>query len=189
MDSEQIETNIWEAFKKGDEKAYSLIYKQNVGAMYRYGMSLSSLSSYFVFDCIHDVFTEIWDKRNNIVTPNNIRAYLLRALKNRMQNQILRKESKYMALNEGDFDELWDEAISDETTLLNNVDGFSKEELVNKLISELPPRQQEALRLRFVEDLEYNEVANVMSINRQSAQNLVVRAVEKLRKSLPILKL
>jgi len=106
-----------------------------------------------------------------------------------MQNQILRKESKYMALNEGDFDELWDEAISEETTLLNNVDGFSKEELVNKLISELPPRQQEALRLRFVEDLEYNEVANVMSINRQSAQNLVVRAVEKLRKSLPILKL
>jgi len=94
-----------------------------------------------------------------------------------------------MALNEGDFDELWDEAISEETTLLNNVDGFSKEELVNKLISELPPRQQEALRLRFVEDLEYNEVANVMSINRQSAQNLVVRAVEKLRKSLPILKL
>ncbi len=57
----------------------------------------------------------------------------------------------------------------------------------NKLILQLPPRQQEALRLRFIEEMEYSEVATIMSINRQSAQNLVARAVEKLRKSLPLL--
>ena len=185
MDSKLTEKELWEAFKLGDEKAYSFIYKQHVSAMYRYGMSLSSLSEYFVFDCIHDVFTDIWAKRNHIITPNNVRSYLLRALKNRMQNQILRKESKYLAMNEGDFDELWDEAITEESIHLNNLEPISKEELVNKLISQLPPRQQEALRLRFVEDLEYNEVADMMSINRQSAQNLVVRAVEKLRKAIP----
>ncbi|MEA5141019.1 RNA polymerase sigma factor [Arcicella rigui] len=185
MSSKLTENELWEAFKQGDEKAYSFIYKQHVSAMYRYGMSLSSLSEYFVFDCIHDVFTDIWAKRNYIITPNNVRSYLLRALKNRMQNQILRKESKYLAMNEGDFDELWDEAITEETIHLNNLEPISKEELVNKLISQLPPRQQEALRLRFVEDLEYNEVADMMSINRQSAQNLVVRAVEKLRKAIP----
>lgn len=175
---------IWEAFKEGDEEAYAIIYRENVGAMYRYGMGLSSLSEYFVFDCIHDVFTDIWAKKLTLSTPNNIRSYLLKALKNRMQNQILRRESKFSPLIEGDFDELWEDAISEENAFINNY-GFSKEELVNKLIEQLPPRQQEALRLRFVEDLEFSEVANVMSINRQSAQNLVVRAIEKLRQNLP----
>lgn len=177
---------LWEAFKKGDEDAYATIYREHISAMYRYGMSLSSLSEYFVFDCIHDVFTEIWAKKQVLSTPSSIRSYLLKALKNRMQNQILRRESKFLPLNEGDFDELWEDAISEEKDFFNDY-GFSKEELVNKLIQQLPPRQQEALRLRFVEELEYKEVADVMSINRQSAQNLVMRAVEKLRRSLPLL--
>lgn len=182
------DTDVWEAFKKGNEDAYAIVYRENIAAMYRYGMSLSSISEYFVFDCIHDVFTEIWAKRNTITTPSNIRSYLLKSLKNRMQNQILRRENKFLPIKDGEFDELWEDSISDEMAFFNNY-GFSKEELVNKLIAQLPPRQQEALRLRFVEELEYSEVANVMSINRQSAQNLVVRAVEKLRKTFPLLKL
>lgn len=178
----------WEAFKeKGDEEAYATIYRDNVGAMYRYGMSLSSLSEYFVFDCIHDVFTEIWAKRQSLSTPNNVRSYLLKALKNRMQNQILRRESKFLTLGEDAFDELWEDGVAEEMRLINSFEDISKEELVNKLIQLLPPRQQEALRLRFIEEMEYNDVATIMNINRQSAQNLVVRAVEKLRKSLPML--
>ena len=43
------------------------------------------------------------------------------------------------------------------------------------------PRQQEALRFRFVEAFDYNEIGETMEMNRQSAQNLVFRAVEKLR--------
>ncbi len=173
----------WEAFKKGDVDAYALIYSENVSAMYRYGMSLASISEYFVFDCIHDVFTEIWAKRTTISTPVNVKSYLFRALKNRMQNQILRRESKFTHLNDDNFDDLWDEAVSEELDM-DQFDSLSKEELINRLINQLPPRQQEALRLRFIENLEFSEVANVMSINRQSAQNLVLRAVEKLRKTL-----
>lgn len=187
MIQSQNDIQYWEAFKEGDDEAYSIIYRENVGAMYRYGMSLSSLSDYFVFDCIHDVFTAIWAKREVISTPQNVRAYLLKSLKNRMQNQIIRRESKFLPLRDGDFDELWDEAVSEESSLINTFENISKEELVNKLIDQLPPRQQEALRLRFIEELEYNEVATIMSINRQSAQNLVLRAVEKLRKNLPLL--
>ena len=52
---------------------------------------------------------------------------------------------------------------------------------MKKLISQLPPRQQEALRLRFVESFDYTEIAENMDINKQSAQNLVFRAIEKLR--------
>jgi hypothetical protein len=93
--------------------------------MYRYGMSLSSLSEYFVFDCIHDVFTDLWAKRQSgIHSPSMSVRTLLKALKNRMQNQILRRESKFLPLGEGDFDELWEDAIAEESNLINSIEAF-----------------------------------------------------------------
>ena len=53
------EQEMWEAFLLGDEEAYTELYRLHVKAMYRYGMSLVAASEAFVFDCIHDVFTEI----------------------------------------------------------------------------------------------------------------------------------
>ena len=60
-------------------------------------------------------------------------------------------------------------------------ESFDREQLIKRLVSQLPPRQQEAIRLRFVENMEYTQIAELLSMNRQSAQNLVFRAVEKLR--------
>ncbi len=183
MNKETTDKALWEAMKNGSESAYAEIYRVHIAAMYRYGMGLSSLSEYFVFDCIHDVFTDVWAKRNLLNPPQNIRAYLLTSLKNRMQNQLLRSEKKYISLQDESFDDLWEEAVFEESQISVHP-LVSKEELVKMLIEQLPPRQQEALRLRFVEELEFSELANVMNINRQSAQNLVFRAVEKLKNTL-----
>jgi RNA polymerase sigma factor (sigma-70 family) len=57
----------------------------------------------------------------------------------------------------------------------------SREALVARLIAQLPYRQQEAVRLRYVENMDYGQIASILEVNRQSAQNLVHRAVEKLR--------
>ena len=42
-------------------------------------------------------------------------------------------------------------------------------------------REQEAIRLRFVENMDYHEIGQVLEVNTQSAHNLVFRAMEKLR--------
>lgn len=109
---------LWDAMQNGSEAAYAEIYRSHIAAMYRYGMSLSSLSEYFVFDCIHDVFTDVWAKRNTLNSPQNIRAYLLASLKNRMQNQLLRREKKYVSLQDESFDDLWEEAVLKKINLL-----------------------------------------------------------------------
>lgn len=177
---EASEIEQWQAFLDGDESAYTTLYCNHVQAMYRYGMSLVPVSEAFVFDCIHDVFTEIWAKRQRLSTPQNVRHYLLHALKIRILHLLQRKEGRTDPISQVDFDNLWSEPSPEDLFTLQE-ENLNKQELVQKLIAQLPPRQQEALRLRFVEAFDFNEIAQTMDMNRQSAQNLVFRAVEKLR--------
>ena len=180
MTTSPPDTQLWLAFQQGDEDAYTALYRTHVRAMYRYGMTLVAASESFVFDCIHDVFTEIWAKKERLSVPDNVRYYLLKCLKVRILHLLQRQQRPYQILPQTDFDDLWADP-SAEDTFAEQEDAQHRQVLVQKLISQLPPRQQEAIRLRFVEELDYAEIADVLAINRQSAQNLVFRGIEKLR--------
>ena len=174
------EQQLWSAFQLGDEEAYTQLYQLHVRAMYRYGMSLVPASEAFVLDCVHDVFTELWAKRSRLVVPDTIRYYLLRALKNRIIHLLERKEHYNQSLDEADYDALWTEP--NELEMLEELEATTtRQQRLERLIAQLPPRQQEALKLRFVENMNYNQIGEVLDVNQQSAKNLVFRAVEKLR--------
>ena len=174
------ELQLWTAFQAGDEDAYTQLYQLHIRAMYRYGMSLVAASEAFVLDCVHDVFTEIWVKRARLSTPANVRHYLLKALKIRIIHQLERKERPFQPLTETDYDALWTEP--NDLELLEELEAAnSRKDRLQRLIAQLPPRQQEALKLRFVENMNYDQIGDVMDVNQQSAKNLVFRAVEKLR--------
>lgn len=173
------EQEMWEAFLLGDEEAYTQLYRIHVKAMFRYGMSLVSASEAFVFDCIHDVFTEIWIKRNRLSVPDNVRYYLLKALKNRILHLLSRKERSHQTIND-EFEDFFIEP-SPEEIFTQKEEANNREEMITKLVSQLSHRQQEALRLRFAENMNYEQIAEIMLVNKQSAQNIVFRAVEKLR--------
>lgn len=179
MIEQKDEKLLWKAFQSGDEDAYAQIYRLHIKVMYRYGMSLVSVSEAFVFDCIHDVFTELWIKRERLSVPDNIRFYLLKSLKVRILHLLKRKERVYTPLTDEDYDNLWDESLDD--AFHQSDELYNRQDLIKKLIAQLSPRQQEAIRLRYVENMDYGEIASMLSVNRQSAQNLVFRAVERLR--------
>ena len=173
------EQQLWQAFQKGDEGAYTQLYQLHIKAMYRYGMSLVAASESFVLDCIHDVFTELWAKRDRLAAPDNVRYYLLKALKNRIMHLLERKERPLTPLQETDYDTLWEEPDADLIEALEI--ATNQQQRLQRLITQLPPRQQEALKLRFVENMNYDQIGAILAVNQQSAKNLVFRAVEKLR--------
>ena len=49
-------------------------------------------------------------------------------------------------------------------------------------MGELSDRQREAIYLRYVSGLSYEELSEVLQLNYQSARNLIHRGIEKLRK-------
>lgn len=174
------EQQLWQAFQQGDEGAYTQLYQLHIKAMYRYGMSLVAVSESFVLDCIHDVFTELWAKRERLSTPDNIRYYLLKSLKNRIMHLLERKERPLTPLLETDYEALWAEPDTELLDALETADN--QQQRLQRLIAQLPPRQQEALKLRFVENMNYDQIGAILAVNQQSAKNLVFRAIEKLRR-------
>jgi len=169
---------LWLAFLSGDEESYTQLYKLYIRHMYRYGTSLVTTSDAFVLDCIHDVFTELWAKRSRLSVPDNVKYYLLKALKTRIMHLLERKERSFKPLSDVDF-EVFE---PNDLEILEELDSAnSRQERLKILIAQLPNRQQEALKLRFIENLNYTEIGNVLEVNTQSAKNLVFRAIEKLR--------
>jgi len=53
--------------------------------------------------------------------------------------------------------------------------------LLNKAITRLTLRQQEAIYLRYIQELPMKEVSTMLDMNYQSTRNLLHRAITKLR--------
>ncbi|MCA1918808.1 MAG: sigma-70 family RNA polymerase sigma factor, partial [Flavobacterium piscis] len=63
-------------------------------------------------------------------------------------------------------------------------DYATREKVVhlNKLLNDLPPRQKEALYLRYHQGLTVEQIADMLDVNYQSASNLLHRGLLTLRK-------
>ena len=76
-------------------------------------------------------------------------------------------------------------SVSVEEEFVENETEIIRYRQLNMAMDTLSPRQREAIYLKFISELSYNEIGLIMKLNYQSARNLVFRALEKLRESLP----
>ncbi|MFH6968194.1 RNA polymerase sigma factor [Flavobacterium sp. YO12] len=174
------DNTLWNDLKIGDEKSFSLLFERHYSDLVSYGNSLSPYAEK-VQDCVQDVFTDIWLYRNSLQGSVVVKAYLLSSVRKRIarlyeRDHIFRKTASTDAV-----EFLLEFAVDNE--LLDD-DYVTKEKVVhlNKLLNELPPRQKEALYLRYHQGLSVEQIAEMLDINYQSANNLLHRALLTLRK-------
>ena len=163
--------------KYGDDSSYSAIYNSHIDKLYSYGLHLG-FHSEECKDAIQDVFYKLYRSSENLSGVNNITAYLFRSLKNRLID-ISRKDSKMQSI------ELINQSFSIDVTILDDIIDAEKAVLlknkVEELLASLTPQQREAVYLRYMHDLNYNEISELLDINPDSARKLMFRAMKKLR--------
>ncbi|MCD8179056.1 MAG: sigma-70 region 4 domain-containing protein [Tannerellaceae bacterium] len=54
-------------------------------------------------------------------------------------------------------------------------------ELIQKILSHLTPRQKEIIYYKFIQELEYDQICELMDLNYQSARNLLQRSLKKIK--------
>lgn len=170
-------------FLAGDEQAYSQIYRLFAKDLYAFGISLNVAPHEIVEDAIHDVFVEIYTRRENLRKVNNLKFYFIVAFRNRLFFLVNKNVRSYdinnvqvSEMSERDFEEIWiEKEIKNE-----------KLKMVREMLSYLNANQREAIYHRFIEGLSCEEVSHIMGINYQSAKNLIYRALKKI-KSLTVL--
>ena len=175
------DTLLWNDFIKGNEDAFRLIYHSHVQSLFKYGCHFTQDEA-LVKDCIHDIFVDLSKYRSGLSTTNNIKLYLYKSLK----RKIIRSLSKGGIFGTLDPEKLpFYYTISDEDALINNESEQQRYQQLDKAMLTLSERQKEAIYLKFVSELSYEELSKVMKLNYQSARNLVFRGLEKLRASYP----
>ena len=163
---------------KDANKLFGELYNMYINDLYAYGRALG-VSYESLQDAIHDVFLNVIDHYDNLRLDENVKYYLLKSLKNRIISNARRKV---------EYDDI---DVANDTDFSIEVSGLEilieKEERdrilyrVNKMLDSLTARQREAIYLRYMQELSYSEIAEILNITEKGARKLVSRAIIDLR--------
>ncbi len=168
---------IWENFKAGDKSALSYVYFQYFPSMFQYGIKFKS-DPEFIKDCIQDVFFKLIQANEKLGPTENIRFYLLRALKNAIYKAI--DKSRKIELVEFELMK-FDAPFALEEEIAEKENTTLREMALLKALNSLSERQREIIYLRFECGLDYEQICEMMQLKNDSARKLVFRAIKTLR--------
>ncbi|KAA6439049.1 sigma-70 family RNA polymerase sigma factor [Dyadobacter flavalbus] len=176
---EEDEMNLWRNMLEGNAACYEQLINKTYNLLFQYGCRFSS-DREMLKDCIQDVFLEIWEKRKVLNQHIPPRAYLLASLRRRIHR--VAQQSRFQTT------ENFEKSISDfnvecsaEHLFIQSEQDQQLAERITFLLNELPKRQQEAIFLRFFNDLERDQIADIMDIHPQSVSNLLQSAFRTIK--------
>jgi RNA polymerase sigma factor (sigma-70 family) len=173
-----IEFLLWKNLKNGDQKDFSKFYDHYVKFLFSIGMNYSN-DRELIKDSIHDLFVDLYKYRRKLTANVNVKGYLVKSLKRKIgANQ---KKAGKLTLKES----IQDSDLS--ANLQQNFVAGKEDGVLAKLlahINNLPKRQQEALMLKYQNELGYPEIAEIMGVSVESARTLIYRTIKSLRKKL-----
>lgn len=171
---------LWRRFVTGDPQAFTMLYREEVQLLFSYGMQFTQ-DSELVKDCIHDVFVKLYKNRDRLGEVTNVRVYFYIVFKNVILDE-LGKRGRMFYVEDVSED-------MDDTKVSSVEEHFVEEEKetmdnkrINNLLNSLSPRQREVVYLRFIENMDIKDIADVMKMKYQSVENLLQRSILKARK-------
>lgn len=181
LQPELSDSALWEAVRAGDAEAFTGMIKRYSRFLIGYGRKLTN-DKELVKDCIQDLFADIWLYRSNLSPSASVHTYLLVSLRRKIHRST--RANDYIQFKESEADDYpfmvtfsiqdqWLQSETEQQQLLQ----------LNHVINALPERQKEVLYLKFYQNLDHYEIAELLDMQYQSVSNLVQRALAHLRKN------
>ncbi len=178
---DKTDEQLVDAFRNGDEKAFTVI-------MFRYKHRLTRLAWSVVhneddaMDIVQESFIKVYRKLHSFQGTSKLYTWLYRIVMNHSIDYVRKRPSAVIV----PVDEMLHEPASKDKSMRPDINLLNKE--LNKKIFEavdkLPEKQKKAVILREVEDLSYNEIAEIMSCTVGTVMSRLYYAREKLREIL-----
>jgi len=157
-----------------------IIYEENYSPMFLYAMKFTKDKD-LIKDMIQELFIELIDSGKRLAKTDNIRFYLLKALRNKLLFQLEKKvKQETNSRNAIEFN-LVD---SIETQLIQKEVTDSVKRKITSAIQKLSAKQQEVIYLRFYHEMPYVEIADLYDVEIQTVRNLMTRAIKQLKEDL-----
>ena len=170
---------LWEQFLKGDDEAYAELYEKYIDTLFAYGIRFTP-DRELVKDCIQDVFVKIYRHRKSHKKIDNVKLYLFVALKNILFDYFKGTIAQLKNQQTGE-EPVFDVEDSVEERMIANEQLQEQTQMMKRMMDTLSSRQKEVIYYRYAEGMNLDMICKLMQMNYQSVQNLLQRALKKLR--------
>jgi RNA polymerase sigma-70 factor (ECF subfamily) len=166
--------------RKGDHEAFTEIYKRYWSVLYLHARHMLRQEDQ-ARDVVQEVFTMMWNRHSEFQSTINLNAYLYKSVRNKILNIIRHGKIKenYLA----DLGDFVDREIveTDELVRYNDL-----KRLIEKEISNLPPKMREVFEMSRREGLSHAEIGVRLGISDLTVKKQVSKAITILRKKFKI---
>jgi len=161
---------------------FTQLYNKYKNSLYRFGIGMG-ISHDTCLDIISDVFCNLIEK-NIILETDSVKHYLFRSFINRHINiQKSRKKIIPFDITDSHFSmEISQDDATGEGYMIEEEEKKKIKQQLDFLFSLLTQRQRKAVYLRYMEEMEYEDIGKLLDMNAESVRKLVFRGLEKLRK-------
>lgn len=170
---------LWQEFCQGNELSFEILIHRYYSRLYRYGTRIWPDDA-IVRDCLQELFTDVWVRKEQLLNVTSVNYYLISAVRKRLLFE-KRKQKPFHYLDSWDESEMFICEFNVESDLISQEEKKQKATRLNILINTLSSRQKEVIYLRFFNELDHDQIAELMGLTRQSVYNLLYETIRRLR--------
>ena len=172
MNTNSDDILLLKLIKQGDQIAFRHLF-------YQYADSLERFITYYIHDreksqdLVLDIFTYIWEKRQNFEIKQTLKAYLFQAARNKSFTYIRDKKIP-VSLEEMEGMEIMQNYDSE-------LELQELHHLIEEAVSLLPDKCREIFRKSREENLTNKEIAGQLHISEKTVEGQITIALKKIR--------
>ena len=126
-------------------------------------------------DSVQDALVKLWTKKDELENFNSVEAFAMTVTRNLCLDKLKSRSFQVQRLPDHSLNQI---SRQDPGTLMESFDMLS---LVRKIVDELPEQQKSILHMRDIEEMEYEQIANIMDMNVNAIRVNLSRARKKVR--------
>ena len=161
------------------KQMFDYFYNAYFNDLYAYGKTLG-VAHEDLQDVIHDVFLHIIDHFEILkFYDSNIKFYLLKCLKNKIISNLRQQKDFCTMENVNEYDLSF--RVTGLDVLIDREEQTLLVKWIDSMLQHLTERQREAIDLRYMKELSYEEIAGILHITEKGSRKLVSRAILELK--------
>lgn len=126
-------------------------------------------------EVVHQVFVNLWEKREKIDWSESMKSYLFTSVHNRSLN-VVRDRKKFSAEEVPEMAGEWDVSAQ--------IESMELEEKISEALQSLPEKCRQVFEMNRFEGLKYSEIALKLGISIKTVENQMSKALKILREKL-----
>lgn len=175
------------AFQGGEETAFDEIVRRYRDPLYNFVVRLLG-DSFFSEDVVQETFVRVYRNKHRYHQVAKFSTWIYTIASNLAKTELRRRKVRnFFSISSKGEDEKDYDLVDHDIDIERQVDGKMKSEMVLKEINALPFHFKEAVLLRDIQDLSYEEIAQILDVPLGTVKSRVNRGRSRLQKKLKFL--